>query len=462
MDFFRGVDKADGVAEEDEDDDDDDIIFTTLRCALRDAHRAFATHTRVERCIDDARDAMPPFAMGRLAIERAPESDASNSSSSITIEHMASSSTCARDIARALDALERDVRRAREMRVEDGFRAHARRPEGFEAIDEDIDDDGVALMKFTAAVRARARATRTQILDARSAWFEDGARGKAQALERCTALEELIEPTPTRTRTRANDAASTSTTAAAAAWGGDFFGAITNAVRKLTVARDDAAREGDVGAVKPRYTRAQREREATSTSSARRSDEIRANDDDDDDDGSARGGLVGKATWYAGAAESLARVGAGVAATKTSTSADERFSADAERHALFHNASSKTSSSMSTSTAEMTTAALESAASETKTRASSSSSSNAEERARRVAALTATSRLDASSDTLAQCKSTLENVHDVGADVLATLASQRESLVRAGAAARRAQRDMDDNLKTIKGMNSWTRLGCKP
>ena len=89
-------------------------------------------------------------------------------------------------------------------------------------------------------------------------------------------------------------------------------------------------------------------------------------------------------------------------------------------------------------------------------------SSNAEERSRRVSALTAASRLDATSDTLAQCKTTLDDVNDIGAGVLATLASQRESLVRAGGAARRAQRDMDENLKTIKGMNSWTRLGRKP
>ena len=363
------------------------------------------------------------------------------------------STSIASDIARALDALEHDVRRVQEMRAEVGFRAHARRTG---AIDDDDGDDSlrVGLTTFTARARAHARATRAQILDARSAWFVDGARGKAQALERCAALEELIEP-PQRAPQRATP--TPTPTPSTPAWG-DVFGAITHAVRKLTVTRErgegeDAGRGEAIG--KLRYTREQREREAASSISASASRRDDGGDGRHDVDGNRDDGFVGKATWYEGAAESLARVGAGVGGAMTSTSTstskaavDARVDADAERRALLSSASSTASASASGKPSTAPEAPV--------------LSSNAEERARRVSALTAASRLDATSDTLAQCKTTLDDVNDIGAGVLATLASQRESLIRAGGAARRAQRDMDENLKTIKGMNSWTRLGRKP
>jgi hypothetical protein len=363
------------------------------------------------------------------------------------------SASIASDIARALDALERDVRRVQEMRAEVGFRAHARRTG---AIDGGDDDDSLSaqLTTFTARARAHARATRAQILDARSAWFVDGARGKAQALERCAALEELIEP-PRRAPTRATP--TPTPTPSTSAWG-DVFGAITHAVRKLTVTRErdegeDAGRGEAMG--KLRYTREQREREAASSISASLNRRDDGGDGRGDVDVNRDDGFVGKATWYEGAAESLARVGAGVGGAMTSTSTstskaavDARVDAEADRRALLSSASSTTSVSASGKPSTAPEAPVP--------------SSNAEERSRRVSALTAASRLDATSDTLAQCKTTLDDVNDIGAGVLATLASQRESLVRAGGAARRAQRDMDENLKTIKGMNSWTRLGRKP
>ena len=363
------------------------------------------------------------------------------------------STSIASDIARALDALERDVRRVQEMRAEVGFRAHARRTGAID-IDDGDDSLSVASTTFTARARARARATRAQILDARSAWFVDGARGKAQALERCAALEELIEP-PQRAPTRATP--TPTPTPSTSAWG-DVFGAITHAVRKLTVTREpgegeDAGRVEAIG--KLRYTREQREREAASSISASASRRDDGGDGLRDEDVNRDDGFVGKATWYEGAAESLARVGAGVGGAMTSTSTsmskaavDARVDAGADRRALLSSASSTASASASGKPSTAPEAPVP--------------SSNAEERARRVSALTATSRLDATSDTLAQCKTALDDVNDIGAGVLATLASQRESLIRAGGAARRAQRDMDENLKTIKGMNSWTRLGRKP
>jgi hypothetical protein len=81
------------------------------------------------------------------------------------------------------------------------------------------------------------------------------------------------------------------------------------------------------------------------------------------------------------------------------------------------------------------------------------------ERARRVDAMRGADRLDASSDVLSECADVLAETQDVGASVLETLAAQRESLIRSGAAARGAKKKMDENLKIVKGMNSWTRLG---
>lgn len=340
------------------------------------------------------------------------------------------STSIASDIARALDALERDVRRVQEMRAEVGFRAHARRTG---AIDIDDGDDSLSVASTTCTARARAR-------------------GKAHALERCAALEELIEP-PQRAPARATPTPTTS------AWG-DVFGAIARAARKLTATRErgegeDAGRVEAIG--KLRYTREQREREAASSISASASRRDDGGDGLRDEDVNRDDGFVGKATWYDGAAESLARVGAGVGGAMTSTSTstsmskaavDARVDAGADRRALSSSASSTASASASGKPSTAPEAPVP--------------SSNAEERARRVSALTATSRLDATSDTLAQCKTALDDANDIGAGVLATLASQRESLIRAGGAARRAQRDMDENLKTIKGMNSWTRLGRKP
>jgi len=84
------------------------------------------------------------------------------------------------------------------------------------------------------------------------------------------------------------------------------------------------------------------------------------------------------------------------------------------------------------------------------------------ERSVRVDAMSASARLDASSETLSQCSEILANTEEIGASVLETLAAQRESLIRSGTAARSAQRNMDENLQTVKAMNSWTRLGAKP
>ena len=221
---------------------------------------------------------------------------------------------------------------------------------------------------------------------------------------------------------------------------------IRSALRGLGLGASAASAREDAGVDAPRYSREQREREANSGVETRgRSARDRAfvNERGEGSLGVSRG------TWFAGAAESLARVGA--AATETPTTARETREDDG---AVEDEPSSSTRDALS---GARTTVATTTA---TTSRARPPPDAAAAERARRLDAMRGADRLDASSDVLAQCADVLDRTQDVGASVLETLAAQRESLTRSGAAAREASKKMDRNLKVVKGMNSWTRLGC--
>ena len=156
------------------------------------------------------------------------------------------------------------------------------------------------------------------------------------------------------------------------------------------------------------------------------------------------GDAATRGTWFAGAAESLAR--ADIAVVERCEPPVAPREAETERDALLGRRAGASPSGASANASGPR-------------RADDVSTANDAERDRRSDAMRGTARLDASSDVLARCADALENAESVGADVLATLAAQRESLVRAGTAARGASRNMDENLRIVKGMNSWTRLG---
>jgi hypothetical protein len=201
------------------------------------------------------------------------------------------------------------------------------------------------------------------------------------------------------------------------------------ALRGLVRGAGDAGVADDASGTRGarRFTREQREREKMSGVTTTRVGATRWDDGEAEGDGAARG------TWFAGAAESLARVGSTATETNANAAPSASASEDVARDELFERRASSEVRSAPTAAAG--------------------------ERARRVDAMRGADRLDASSDVLSKCADVLAETQDVGASVLETLAAQRESLIRSGAAARGAKKKMDENLKIVKGMNSWTRLG---
>jgi hypothetical protein len=307
------------------------------------------------------------------------------------------------------------------------------------------------------AIETRLRRTRREVLDARSREFPGGSGGKAAMVTRCGRVEtrardarrdarafargDDISPVIPRVKSGTSGRTSGETREESGA-----MASIRSALRGLGLGGSAASAREDAAVDAPRYSREQREREANSGVETRgRSARDRAfvNERGEGSLGVSRG------TWFAGAAESLARVGA--AATETPTTARETREDDG---AVEDEPSSSTRDALS---GARTTVATTTA---TTSRARSPPDAAAAERARRLDAMRGADRLDASSDVLAQCADVLDRTQDVGASVLETLAAQRESLTRSGAAAREASKKMDRNLKVVKGMNSWTRLGC--
>lgn len=306
------------------------------------------------------------------------------------------------------------------------------------------------------AIETRLRRTRREVLDARSREFPGGSGGKAAMVTRCGRVETRARDArrDARAFARGDDispvipkvTSGTSGTSGETREGSGAMASIRSALRGLGLGASAASARGDAAVDAPRYSREQREREANSGVETRgRSARDRAfvNERGEGSLGVSRG------TWFAGAAESLARVGA--AATETPTTARETREDDG---AVEDEPSSSTRDALS---GARTTVATTTA---TTSRARPPPDAAAAERARRLDAMRGADRLDASSDVLAQCADVLDRTQDVGASVLETLAAQRESLTRSGAAAREASKKMDRNLKVVKGMNSWTRLGC--
>ena len=304
------------------------------------------------------------------------------------------------------------------------------------------------------AIETRLRRTRREVLDARSREFPGGSGGKAAMVTRCGRVETRARDArrDARAFARGDDISpvipkvTSGTTSGETREGSGAMASIRSALRGLGLGASAASARGDAAVDAPRYSREQREREANSGVETRgRSARDRAfvNERGEGSLGVSRG------TWFAGAAESLARVGA--AATETPTTARETREDDG---AVEDEPSSSTRDARSGArpTVAPTTA--------TPSRARPPPDAAAAERARRLDAMRGADRLDASSDVLAQCADVLDRTQDVGASVLETLAAQRESLTRSGAAAREASKKMDRNLKVVKGMNSWTRLGC--
>ena len=304
------------------------------------------------------------------------------------------------------------------------------------------------------AIETRLRRTRREVLDARSREFPGGSGGKAAMVTRCGRVETRARDArrDARAFARGDDISpvipkvTSGTTSGETREGSGAMASIRSALRGLGLGASAASARGDAAVDAPRYSREQREREANSGVETRgRSARDRAfvNERGEGSLGVSRG------TWFAGAAESLARVGA--AATETPTTARETREDDG---AVEDEPSSSTRDALS---GARTTVATTTA---TTSRARPPPDAAAAERARRLDAMRGADRLDASSDVLAQCADVLDRTQDVGASVLETLAAQRESLTRSGAAAPRGVEKMDRNLKVVKGMNSWTRLGC--
>ncbi len=307
------------------------------------------------------------------------------------------------------------------------------------------------------AIETRLRRTLREVLDARSREFPGGSGGKAAMVTRCGRVETRARDArrDARAFARGDDispvipratSGTSGTTSGETSEGSGAMASIRSALRGLGLGASAASAKRDAAVDAPRYSREQREREANSGVETRgRSARDRAfvNERGEGSLGVSRG------TWFAGAAESLARVGA--AATETPTTARETPEDDG---AVEDEPSSSTRDALSGATTTVATTTA------TTSRAFPPPDAAAAERARRLDAMRGADRLDASSDVLAQCADVLERTQDVGASVLETLAAQRESLTRSGAAAREASKKMDRNLKVVKGMNSWTRLGC--
>ena len=348
-------------------------------------------------------------------------------------------------------------------------------------VERALDDDGrrrddkcvesaLVLKKMRAecatVASALARARR-DILGARSKTLDGGSAEKAALLERCSALEETCGKRAEEVERFARGEASTGTLDAPPTVGGaragttttttSVFGALKSAMQTLGLRGGETKERREEAGVASgvstqRYSREQRAREANSgvqtrhgrgagrDSGVRDENDHRAGTRADDEYGSSNELGVRRGTWYAGAAESLARVGSKVIETVVERTPREELlgkRADVGASASAPSTSSTSRVGMPKSTADR-------------------------ERSIRVDAMSASARLDASSETLSQCSEILANTEEIGASVLETLAAQRESLIRSGTAARSAQRNMDENLQTVKAMNSWTRLGAKP
>lgn len=293
-------------------------------------------------------------------------------------------------------------------------------------------DDVVATLR---AIDDDLRRTRARVLEARARDRAGGGAALAarhgEATARLRALEEDARRAARGERTRSAVPRATTREATTAGDARDSaWGALGRALRGLVRgSREDGDAEDASGTREARrYTREQREREKMSGVTTTRVGAAARDGGEATREGEARG------TWFAGAAESLARVGATAVETNANAAPRAIASEDVARDELFGRRAASGERSAVTSAAG--------------------------ERARRVDAMRGADRLDASSDVLSKCADVLAETQDVGASVLETLASQRESLIRSGAAARGAKKKMDENLKIVKGMNSWTRLGC--
>ena len=373
-------------------------------------------------------------------------------------------------LSATLDAAERGLLDVAKTLVERALDDDGRRRD-----DDECVESALVLKKMraecatVASVLARAR---RDILGARSKTLDGGSGEKAALLERCSALEETCGKRAEEVERFARGEASTGTLDAPPTVGGaragtttttttTVFGALKSAMQTLGLRGGETKERREEAGVASgvstqRYSREQRAREANSGVQTRhgrgggRDEGVRDEDDHragtraDDEYGSSNELGVRRGTWYAGAAESLARVGSKVIETVVERTPREELLG--KRADVGASASAPSTSSTSTSTS----------------RVGMPKSTADRERSVRVDAMSASARLDASSETLSQCSEILANTEEIGASVLETLAAQRESLIRSGTAARSAQRNMDENLQTVKAMNSWTRLGAKP
>ena len=367
-------------------------------------------------------------------------------------------------LSATLDAAERGLLDVAKTLVERALDDDGRRR------DDECVESALVLKKMRAecatVASALARARR-DILGARSKTLDGGSAEKAALLERCSALEETCGKRAEEVERFARGEASTGTLDAPPTVGGaragttttttSVFGALKSAMQTLGLRGGETKERREEAGVASgvstqRYSREQRAREANSgvqtrhgrgagrDSGVRDENDHRAGTRADDEYGSSNELGVRRGTWYAGAAESLARVGSKVIETVVERTPREELlgkRADVGASASAPSTSSTSRVGMPKSTADR-------------------------ERSIRVDAMSASARLDASSETLSQCSEILANTEEIGASVLETLAAQRESLIRSGTAARSAQRNMDENLQTVKAMNSWTRLGAKP
>jgi len=379
---------------------------------------------------------------------------------------MTSTPTPSVTLSATLDAAERGLLDVAKTLVERALDDDGRRR------DDECVESALVLKKMRAecatVASALARARR-DILGARSKTLDGGSAEKAALLERCSALEETCGKRAEEVERFARGEASTGTLdapptgvdarAGTTTTTTSMFGALKSAMQTLGLRGGETKERREEAGVASgvstqRYSREQRAREANSgvqtrhgrgggrDSGVRDENDHRAGTRADDEYGSSNELGVRRGTWYAGAAESLARVGSKVIETVVERTPREELLG--KRADVGASASASAPSTSSTSRVGMPKSTAD------------------RERSIRVDAMSASARLDASSETLSQCSEILANTEEIGASVLETLAAQRESLIRSGTAARSAQRNMDENLQTVKAMNSWTRLGAKP
>lgn len=352
------------------------------------------------------------------------------------------------DVAKALveHSLEAATARKRsDLGTLDGDEMHSRRRRVVESCARRLDAcDGYVNALFDALCRRKASGGTTARAEAARARARD-ARRDVDALARGELLSYSALPSARACGRERGGKESVDARSAVADAARAIAGTLGLDGWLATSERDaeGAGRGASASASAPRYSKAQRAREAHSGVETRGCrgggvDASTTRTPEFSGDAATRG------TWFAGAAESLAR--ADIAIVERYEPPVAPREAETERDALLDRR---------TETAPGGASASASGA----RRADDVSSANAAERDRRSDAMCGTARLDASSDVLARCADVLENTESVGADVLAALAAQRESLVRAGTAARGASRNMDENLRIVKGMNSWTRLG---